>query len=149
MISKKAIITAQGLLIAMMVFFGIILVFTHFYGDIQENYDVTVEGNVSSRFYDTVDKYSEEMYQKSLKMSNATEGSERITYEQAGGVELVTAAIWNIVKTPFKVIDIVYAMITDLAILLELPLWLVTIVLSVILTIIVFVAVNAVFRRGT
>jgi hypothetical protein len=129
----------------MMVFFGVITVFSQMYGDIQQNYEISIESNVS-HFYDTINEYRQEMYIHSLEIANSTEGSEVITYPQAGGVELITSAIWNVIKIPFQVIDIIYSMLADLAELLYIPSWIITIILSILLTMIVFIIIKAVFR---
>jgi hypothetical protein len=129
----------------MMVFFGVITVFSQMYGDIQQNYEINIESNVS-HFYDTINEYRQEMYIHSLEIANSTEGSEVVTYPQASGVELMTSAIWNVIKIPFQVIDIIYSMLADLAELLYIPSWIITIILSILLTMIVFIIIKAVFR---
>jgi len=146
MINNKG--TISSLVIGTLIFFGIIIIFFNFYGNIRDEYGVTIEGN-ESQFYQNVSDLADRVYGYTENITEETKGSQPTTYEQATGFQLMTSSIWNAIKVIFLFIPIFLMFINNVGVMLGIPYWLMNIIIGIVITSITFVIINAVFRRDT
>lgn len=144
--NRKGEATVGSVVIGVLIFFAVFIIFSHFYGDLRSNYDITVEGNTSSKFYETFEGYSDDVYGFSKEMYGNASESKVETFEQATGLQIVTKSIWRAITIIFKFPSIFYALITDFSILIGIPSWLMSVILGIVITFIVFLVVSVAMR---
>lgn len=141
---RKAEVKIGSIIILTLLFFGVFLVFSHSYGDIRDKYDVTpMEGN-TSEFYDEFEDYSDEVYGYAQEVSNKTESAGGETTDF--GYVILVDKIWQAVKITFKLPKIFYSLITNISILIGIPIWLQNIILGIVITSIAFLIIYAALR---
>ena len=140
--------TVSSIVIGTLIFFGVIIIFFNFYGNIRDEYGITIEGN-ESEFYENISDLADKVYGYTENISAEAKGSQPTTFEQATGFQLMTRSIWNAIKIVFLFIPIFLMFINNVGVMIGIPAWLMNILLGIVITAVTFVIINAVFRRKT
>jgi len=140
--------TISSIVIGTLIFFGVIIIFFNFYGNLRDEYEFEIEGN-ESEFYENISHLADKVYGYTENMSATAKGSKPTTYEQATGFQLMTKSIWNTIKVVFLFIPIFLMFINNFGAMIGIPYWLMNIIIGIVLTAITFLIINAIFRRKT
>lgn len=128
-----------GLIISMMVFMGLGSTFI----EISSNYDVAIDGNVSNAITNLNDSL------KNIESNFTVLGVNKLESDplnSAGGEAGILISLWDIIKLPFKLLDMATEMFMTVARQWLLPNWFTLGIITLLTALVVFYILSAGLR---